>query len=345
MLWSASLSSAKVKGNMPDSLNRSGDAARALAKEVSIIGCGWLGFPLAQRLIQEEFTVRGSTTHLSKLKSLRDAGIQASLLRLETSPETSPDSNPDSSADHLESFDSNVESEGLKTLFSSPQFVLNIPPSQAFSAPEHIGQIDSLLRRVANGSLRHFVYVSSTSVYGANSGSVDEETEPQPQTLTGEILLEAERFLKEKARAQDFALTIVRAGGLIGFGRHPGRFLAGKTGLKNADEPVNMIHQLDLVECLVQLLSAPVRAPGSTELFNAVAASHPSREEFYTKAALRLDLPPPQFIQEDRSSTDSTERSTVALQNRRISGAKLKAATGVRFQFDDLMEALESRRL
>ena len=47
------------------------------SKSVSIIGCGWLGLPLAEFLVQQGFHVRGSTTRAEKLKPLEEKGIEA----------------------------------------------------------------------------------------------------------------------------------------------------------------------------------------------------------------------------------------------------------------------------
>ena len=49
---------------------------------ISILGCGWLGFPLAQSLVSEGFKVNGSTQTESKLTQLTEAGIHAFHLRL-----------------------------------------------------------------------------------------------------------------------------------------------------------------------------------------------------------------------------------------------------------------------
>mgnify|MGYP003615968040 CR=1 FL=1 len=39
--------------------------------KISILGCGWLGFPLAQKLIETGYEVKGSTTSESKLEALK----------------------------------------------------------------------------------------------------------------------------------------------------------------------------------------------------------------------------------------------------------------------------------
>ena len=39
-------------------------------KTCAILGCGWLGFPLAKKLVQNAYTVHGSTTSTEKLNDL-----------------------------------------------------------------------------------------------------------------------------------------------------------------------------------------------------------------------------------------------------------------------------------
>ena len=43
--------------------------------QISILGCGWLGFPLAKTLIENKYKVKGSTTSDDKLAVLKNAGI------------------------------------------------------------------------------------------------------------------------------------------------------------------------------------------------------------------------------------------------------------------------------
>ena len=50
--------------------------------KVSILGCGWLGFPLAKKLIEIGFEVKGSTTSESKLDILQSNNIEPFLLEL-----------------------------------------------------------------------------------------------------------------------------------------------------------------------------------------------------------------------------------------------------------------------
>ena len=36
-------------------------------KQISILGCGWLGLPLAQQLVHEGYQIHGATTSEKKL--------------------------------------------------------------------------------------------------------------------------------------------------------------------------------------------------------------------------------------------------------------------------------------
>jgi len=50
--------------------------------QISILGCGWLGLPLAKALLENGFLVKGSTTSVGKLSVLKNLGIQAFQIEL-----------------------------------------------------------------------------------------------------------------------------------------------------------------------------------------------------------------------------------------------------------------------
>ncbi|MEO0901041.1 MAG: NAD(P)-binding domain-containing protein, partial [Bacteroidota bacterium] len=45
-------------------------------KSIGVLGCGWLGFPLAQKLVEQGYEVHGSTTSPEKLNLLQSKGIE-----------------------------------------------------------------------------------------------------------------------------------------------------------------------------------------------------------------------------------------------------------------------------
>ena len=61
---------------------------------ISILGCGWLGVPLAEYLIKCGYRVKGSTRTKEELAVLESKGIEPSLLVLD----------PDIRGENLDSF-------------------------------------------------------------------------------------------------------------------------------------------------------------------------------------------------------------------------------------------------
>ncbi|NNK29869.1 MAG: SDR family NAD(P)-dependent oxidoreductase, partial [Flavobacteriaceae bacterium] len=49
---------------------------------MAVIGCGWLGLPLAKLLVKKGYSVRGTTTTNSKIPLLETAGIEPYLISL-----------------------------------------------------------------------------------------------------------------------------------------------------------------------------------------------------------------------------------------------------------------------
>lgn len=282
---------------------------------MSLLGCGWLGLPLAEKLMARGFHVRGSTTRPDKLSLLSSLGVEAHLLRVE--PDAAGEWDADSS---------------ISRFFESRVLVWTLPPQSVFGPEYYASQLDSLLARRGEKGFDHLVFVSSTSVYGSKQGRVDETTKPDPDSDGGRILENAEEKLSRASREHGFALTIVRPGGLVGPGRHPGLFLAGRKGLKDPESPVNLLHQLDGAEAIAELVSRP--APEEVITYNLVADFHPTRRDFYVWASSALGLEPPEFL------TGTPESSTKVVVAEKI-------REHVTFNFDDIrasLHASESRR-
>ena len=51
---------------------------------ISIIGCGWVGMPLAEHLIKLNYSVTGSTSHSQKRKDLINKHITPCLLKIDS---------------------------------------------------------------------------------------------------------------------------------------------------------------------------------------------------------------------------------------------------------------------
>lgn len=237
--------------------------------KISILGCGWFGLPLAEKLLQEGFIVKGSTTSPQKLTLLKELGIIPYLVNFQEEKE-------DFNAD----------------FFDCTTLVICIPPKRS-TAEQHtfLAKIARIAKAASKAKTPGIVLISSTSVYGDHNKEVNELDETLPDTDSGKAMLAAEKLL---AGNTNFKTTIVRFGGLIGPNRDPGRFFAGKTNIPNGLAPVNLIHLTDCLGITHSILKNQVL--GYT--FNACAPEHPNRAAFYTSAAIRSGLEKPEFKQE-----------------------------------------------
>ncbi|MES2963656.1 MAG: NAD-dependent epimerase/dehydratase family protein [Bdellovibrionota bacterium] len=281
---------------------------------VSLLGCGWLGLPVAEKLITAGLHVRGSTTHASKLSVLSSLGIESLLMRID--PGTEEGWTP---------------SEATARFFDSATMILGLPPQAALGEEHFTSQVETILARRGRSSFEHLVFISSTSVFGAKQGSVDETTLPKPDSEAGIILAKVEQRLVAAAGEQGFRLTIVRPGGLIGPGRHPGLFLAGRKNAKDPESPINLIHQMDCAEAVATLVrDTDGLATGESRTFNLVSDRHPTRREFYTRASQAVGVEAPEFSPQTEDSADKVVQSA-------------RIRTLMQFEFDDLLASMGAK--
>lgn len=235
--------------------------------QVSILGCGWLGLPLAKALIANGLTIKGSTTTQSKVETLTLNGIEPYLINL-------ANYSPAIGTEFL---------NGTEVLF------INIPPKlRAGGSENYPAKIKMILPEIKKSGVRKVLFISSTSVYADNNALVTEDTTPNPDTDSGKQVLQAEQVLLENP---EFKTTVLRFGGLIGEDRQPAKFLAGKENVANPDAPVNLIHKEDCIGIIIKILKKNIWG----EIFNVASPSHPSRKEYYTAKAAALGLALPKF--------------------------------------------------
>ena len=246
--------------------------------KISILGCGWLGLPLAEELIKNDYEVTGSTTSESKLEVFKNVGISPFLIKLEENEITG----------NLESF-----------LANTAVLIVDIPPKLRGNNKENFVQkIKNLIPFVENSKVEKVLFVSSTSVYGDTFPiqELDEESALNPDTESGKQLVEVEKLLQSN---ENFQTTILRFGGLIGPDRNPAKFLAGKENVENPEAPINFIHQADCIGIICEILKRVQHANWNwNDTFNAVTPNHPNRENYYTEKALEMNLKVPTFVKD-----------------------------------------------
>ena len=243
-----------------------------MSDTIAILGCGWLGLPLAKSLIKDGYHINGSTTSEEKLEDLAQYGIVPFLISL----------SENSIGGNIGGFLKNVNI-----------LVVNVPPKlRGGNTENYVKKMRLLHKAVKECDVRKIVFVSSTSVYGNVEGEVTEETLPKPSTESGRQLLASEDIFR---RDDSLQTTIVRFGGLIGGKRHPINMLSGKKDLSNGSHPINLIH---LNDCIL-IIRSIIKKKWWNEIFNGVYPHHPKKKDYYTLEAKKRNLQVPDFKQDD----------------------------------------------
>ncbi len=258
-------------------------------KKISILGCGWLGLPLAKSLLSKGYEVKGSTTSKSKLEVLKNAGISPFQIQLEEHQIIGK----------IEDF-----------LKETDVLVIDIPPGlrKAISPTlemTFVNKVKTLIPFIEKSGIQKVIFVSSTSVYGDGFPIVEltESTQPNPDTESGKQLAITETLLQSNPH---FKTTVIRFGGLLGDDRHPVKFLAGRMNVENPNAPVNMIQREDCIGIIEEILKHSETSEQHdnwewNQTFNAVAPQHPTRKAYYHKKAEILNLPLPTFAEDSES--------------------------------------------
>ena len=254
---------------------------------ISVLGCGWLGLPLAKHLVTNGFSVKGSVRSKEKLELLHSASVTPFLLDI----------------------DGEITEPSWAPFLDSDILIIAIPSKNQSG-------FTSLISILKTSSIKHVIFVSSTSVYTDNNEVVTEDVAASESS----VLFQIESLFSQSSA---FTTTVIRFSGLVGYQRNPGRFFQKSTrSISNPDAPVNMIHQDDCVELITQI----IKQEKWDEVFNACADSHPSKREFYTQATQRIGVKTPDFIE--------SELQTFKI----ISNEKIKKALGYEFTYPDVMQ-------
>ncbi|MEZ4903933.1 MAG: SDR family oxidoreductase [Spirosomataceae bacterium] len=266
--------------------------------KISILGCGWLGFPLAKSLEKQGHTIKGTTTHAEKLNELRKAGIEPFWLQLLPEP----------------------KGIGWDYFLDCDVLIVNIPPRLAKSeAGFHVAQIQHLLNMLKNSPVEQLIYINSTSVYPDLNREVAEEDVIIPEQSAAPALIQVEQILKTLPQNT----LILRCGGLMGYERIPAKYVAGKQGITTGDVPVNYVHRDDVIGIIDAFLNKPTLW---NDTYNVVAPLHPTRRAVYLASTAPFGYEPPTF--------QSTENMPFKV----ISSQKLLAALDYSFIYSNPLD-------
>jgi nucleoside-diphosphate-sugar epimerase len=246
-------------------------------KQITLFGCGWLGYPLAQELIQHGYTVCGTTTSENKMASLKQAGIEAFLL--------------------------DVSREVLipERLFQTDVWIMAFPPKTKSTDGGWYGKaVANLVQKAGNSAVQKIILLSSTSVYPDSEVWVTEEDLITEVTTGNTAIFKAEEALL----ASHLSTYVLRLGGLAGDDRVLARHFAGKSQIPKGHSPVNLLHRQDAIQ-IIQLF---VENEYPNGIYNVCSPEHPSRLELYTQECAKRGWPAPVFVKEGKGKMVSVDK-------------------------------------
>lgn len=270
-----------------------------MTEKVVIVGCGWLGQQVAPTLCAAGLQVYGSRRSGEAAQSLA-APIHGVVLPL---------------TDHR------VTTE-IQTLLHDAWIICAIPPGGRNGAAnsDYLMVLQNLALLCQQSGIKGGIHISSTGVYQGLAGEVDETAVLKLDKPRVALLAAGERLLQESG-----AWITLRLAGLMGPGRHPGRFVQGKT-LSGATHPVNMVHSADVAKALLAIIG---NWPLAQPCYNLSSPQRVTKHDFYQAAFAQLGI-----SEAVSFNTEATEPP------RRVLAKALSRDSDFCYQFADARQAL-----
>ena len=245
-------------------------------KKISILGCGWLGFPLAKSLLNKGNKVKGSTTSSEKLKDLNAVNIISYEIILS---------------------ENRVKGDIENFLKHSDLLIVNIPPRLRKNPKgNHVAEIENLIPYIEKSEIKQVIFISSTSVFKDENHFPEIKQDSKPNAISGiaQQLQAVENLLQE---SKNFKTSIIRCSGLFDEHRHPGYFLSGRSNILNPKAPINLIHKNDVISIIISM----IKLNKFPYQFNLSYPYHPSKKLYYTAFCKSKNLPLPKFQETQQS--------------------------------------------
>lgn len=283
--------------------------------KVVILGCGYVGIRLAKHLVTHGHEVYGIRRFIHDIKAFESASIIPLSIDI-------------------------TNAESLHTIPRNAQWIINAVSSSK-------GGVDAYRNIYLEGTqllvhhllhyphIKHYIHISSTSVYGQTDGSwVNESSSRKPISKTGQILVQMEDFLMDQCC---FPTTIVRASGIYGSDRSYllDQYVKGEARMVGEGmRYLNMIYVEDLVFAIYHILQKAL--PGT--IYNVSDIEPVTQKRFFTWLSKRLGKPLP-----PAASSSELARRKRALTNKRVSSHRLRNELGYEFVYPSFREGYADR--
>jgi nucleoside-diphosphate-sugar epimerase len=285
-------------------------------KRLVIFGCGYVGGELARQAVARGVRVTALTRNEEKAAVLRAAGVEVVVAEL-------------------------ASAGWHARLAGGAEWAVNCVSSgggglEGYRRSYVEGATAIAAWARARGQVGTMLYTGSTSVYPQGGGvRVDESSTTDGGGERAQILLEAERVVREAQGSAWARAFVLRLAGIYGPGRHHllEQVRAGEVAGRG-DFHLNLIFRDDICAAIWAALTAPATVEGGT--FNIADDGAAPKAEIVAWLAARLGKPTPPFTGEPAAGRREVTPDRV------IVNARAKAVLGWAPQFPTFREGYEN---
>ncbi|MDC3189589.1 NADP-binding protein [Pseudoalteromonas elyakovii] len=170
-------------------------------------------------------------------------------------------------------------------------WVCAIPPRSRSSESNYLATLQAGLELAKQLNCKGFILCSSTGVYPTDNGHYDESTTINCQSARQQLLFDAEQLVLNAGG------KVLRLAGLVGPGRDPGKFVAGKELSSSSQQVVNMVQQQDVIAAIFSVIE---NWSSASSIYNVVNPAHPTKADYYQQKCAEQGNQPPTFTSHDK---------------------------------------------
>jgi nucleoside-diphosphate-sugar epimerase len=187
---------------------------------------------------------------------------------------------------------------------------------------------------------QHFIYISTSGVYGDCAGATVPETRPaRPQTARAQRRVDAEQRLRAWGARSGVQVSILRVPGIYAADRLPlARLARGTPALCDDDDSyVNHVHADDLARMVIAALHRA--APGRT--YNASDDMPQKMGEYFDLVADRHGLErPPRVARSEAGRVISENLLSFMSESRRLCNRRIKEELRFKLRYPSVLEGI-----
>lgn len=290
----------------------------------NIIGCGYIGKRIAQRLQQHNQAVKCYVATQASQDDCAALGLDVQRFNLDVAGLELP--------------------TAAQQDFASSVLMYLVPPPPSGRVDTRMTHFIDYLQACEKNTrkaVQKIVLISTTGIYGDCAGEwIDESRPPNPQADRACRRLDAETQLQAYCADKNIESIIFRVPGIYAMDKLPLKRITSGEPIVRAEDSgyTNRIHADDLAAFCVEAMTEPV----AVGVYNCCDGNPSTMNDYFLRVAEVMDLQaPPQISLQQAQVELSAGMLSYLAESKRISNEKLRRNFKTEFQYPDLQAGLK----